>query len=103
MAGAAAASVPLLDGVTPLKLVGAVVLADALWGALWRWMPGAVGQQGRGKGVKASSLPYFQARSPLDQMARFMREISGGLTWREIGAAGGVSLLLSVLGRSCSS
>jgi hypothetical protein len=77
VAGALASQAPIWVGENLLRLVGSLLLADALWGIFWRrpmFVPG-VQPERRSRGV----LPYVDTRGPMVHILR-------GLGWQDAGA-----------------
>lgn len=95
-AGALASGAPLLADAAPLRLVGAALLADSVWGALWRMTVLAPGAHD-GPASEAVQLPYYQPTSPAGRLLRLLRRISGGAGWPELFASMAAALVLGVL------
>ena len=90
LAGALASQAPLWGGEGLLRLGGSLLLADALWGILWR-MP--LSRQGTHAGSQQRlALPYANAESPMVQSCLG----SAGRIPRTQRPVGKVSLLVSV-------
>lgn len=96
LAGALTARVPLWEGATPLRLIGAAVLADSLWGLLWRLMAADAGTLSA-EPMAAPLLPYYQARSPAGGALRLIRHMIAGGSWHELFVALASAALLSLL------
>ncbi len=96
LAGALTARVPLWEGATPLRLIGAAVLADSLWGLLWRLMAADAGTLSA-EPVTAPFLPYYQTRSPAGGALRLIRHMIAGGSWHELFVALASAALLSLL------
>jgi len=94
LAGALVTGVPILEGTVPLRLLGAVVLADAAWGALWR--PGGTGSVADSK--PALTLPYSQPHGPSERVMRWIGRSVPGSSWQALGgsvvAIAGLTFLL---------
>jgi hypothetical protein len=97
LAGALASGVPLLSGDLPLRLAGALILADPVWGLLWR-MTACAGQQVDPDLDWAGGLPYAQPNAPLARALRRLQGMSSAAAWHELPVAlvlmAGLSLLL---------
>ncbi len=110
IAGALAAGAPLSNGTALLRLLGAVLLADAVWGGLWAMM--ALGA-GRPQPEENWGLPYAQSSAPLVRLSRRLSELASGTGCHELLAGtvlalglaalfGWVALLLAVLVLVCA-
>ena len=99
LAGALASGVPLLGDDMPLRLVGAAILADSVWGVLWR-LTAADDTERLDKSAGDDHLPYFQPQSPAGRALGMLHDIAPGVSWRELMAAlvltGVLGLLLGV-------
>jgi len=99
VAGAMTARAPLLGDGVPLRLLGAVVLADSLWGLFWR-LTAADGVPGRSslQTREHPPLPYYRTRSPAGRALGLIRDLIGGGSWHELfialASAAALSLLL---------
>lgn len=96
LAGALTARVPLWEGATPLRLIGAAVLADSLWGLLWRLTATDAGALSA-EPATVSLVPYYQARSPAGGALRLIRHMIAGGSWHELFVALASAALLSLL------
>ena len=90
VAGVIAGGAPLLDGAGLLRLLGAVVLADSAWGAVWGPVAGT-GADGRGPSVDAKRtdgwpLPYMCPGGPADSL----RAMIPGARWHDLAAGADV-------------
>jgi hypothetical protein len=98
LAGALASQAPLWGGEGLLRLGGSLLLADALWGVLWR-MP--LARQGTHAGSQQRpGLPYAHAESPMVQLVSGLRWESAADTetgWQGVVAGLGLVAVLSVL------
>lgn len=108
--GALAAGAPLTSGSALLSVLGAVILADALWGGLWALM--ATGPV-RIERQESWRLPYLQDSAPLMQMSRWLSGLASGTGCHELFAAvilavglalllGGAAVLLTLLALLCA-
>ena len=99
LAGALASGAPLLGDAMPLRLVGAAILADSVWGVLWR-LTAADDADRANQLAEDERLPYFQPQSPAGRALGMLHDIAPGASWRELMAAlaltGVLSLLLGV-------
>ena len=99
LAGALASGAPLLGDAMPLRLVGAAILADSVWGVLWR-LTAADDADRANPLAEDERLPYFQPQSPAGRALGMLHDIAPGASWRELMAAlaltGVLSLLLGV-------
>jgi hypothetical protein len=84
LAGALASSISLFNGDTLLRLLGAVVLADAAWGVFWTPLAGASGGEAAGD-RPTWSLPYAHPAAPIGRLSRLY-----GRSW--LGLATGLAL-----------
>ena len=98
LAGALASGAPLLSGAEVLRLVGAVLLADPVWG-----MIAPVARQRVdlvSPPVAPGILPYAQAQAPLARLVSRLHQEVGARHWSELTTglafAIGLSLLLGV-------
>jgi len=107
--GALAVGAPLTSGSALLRVLGAVILADALWGGLWSLM--ATGPI-RMERQESWGLPYLQDSAPLMQMSRWLSSLASGTGCHELLAAvilavglalllGGAAVVLTVLALLC--
>lgn len=96
LAGALASGAPLLDGAAILRLLGAAILADSLWGMLWRLTAGGEGALSAAP-VLARHLPYYQAQSPAGRTLRLIRYMIADAGWYELIVALGSAAILSLL------
>jgi hypothetical protein len=86
----------LLADAMPLRLVGAMLLADSVWGVLWRLT--ASGREiHSGQSVESVNLPYYQAGSPLGRALRLLRHMIGGASGQEVIASVALAAVLGVL------
>jgi hypothetical protein len=99
LAGALASGAPLWGDAVPLRLVGAVILADSAWGVIWR-LTAADDAERPNQLAEDKHLPYFQPRSPAGHALGMLRDIAPGASWRELTTAlvltGVLGLLLGV-------
>jgi hypothetical protein len=97
LAGALASGAALSAGDLPLRLAGALVLADPVWGLLWR-MTASDGQEVDPALNPAAGLPYAQPHAPLARALRRLQRTSSAAAWHELPVAlvliAGLSLLL---------
>ena len=95
-AGALASGAPLLGDAMPLRLVGAAILADSVWGVLWRLTAADdIGHVNRS--AEDDRLPYFQPQSPAGRALGMLHDIAPGASWRELMAALALTGVLSLL------
>ncbi len=94
LAGALAAGAPISSGTALLRLLGAVLLADAVWGGLWGMM--ALGA-GRAQPEENWGLPYTQPGAPLLRLSRRLSELASGTGCHELLAGAILSLGLAAL------
>jgi len=102
LAGALASGAPaaLAAEALPLRLAGAALLADAVWGVFWRLTarePGAPIGPVSAAADSLGRLPYFQAGSPAGRSWRLLRDMAPGATWQELLAAVILALALGLL------
>jgi hypothetical protein len=98
LAGAIACQAPIWGGESLLRLGGALLLADALWGILWR-RPSSV-RCTRGAQRPSAALPYADARSPMAQLLSGLRweaEAGAESGWQGVAAGLGLVAVLSIL------
>jgi len=99
LAGALASGAPLFGDAVPLRLVGAAILADSVWGVLWR-LTAANDADRSNQLAEDEHLPYFQPHSPAGRALGMLRDIAPGASWRELTTAlvltGVLGLLLGV-------
>ena len=99
LAGAVAGGGVLFNAEMPLRLVGAVVLADSAWGAIWRLttitddaivapLDSVAGE---------SRLPYFHRAAPAARWLDGLRQVGGGASWHEFAIAIALAIFLGVL------
>lgn len=96
LAGAMASDAALLADATPLRLVGAALLADAMWGALWRMTALAPAAQDD-PAPELVRVPYYQQMSPAGRFLRQLRHLSGDADWPELVASIAAALILGAL------
>jgi hypothetical protein len=94
LAGALASGAPLLGDAIPLRLVGAAILADSVWGVLWR-LTAADDTERLNQPAENDHPPYFQPQSPAGRALGMLHDIAPGASWRESVAA---LVLTGVLG-----
>jgi hypothetical protein len=94
LAGALASGAPLLGDAVPLRLVGAAILADSVWGVLWR-LTAADDTERLNQPAEDDHLPYFQPQSPAGRALGMLHDIAPGASWGELMAA---LVLTGVLG-----
>jgi hypothetical protein len=101
LAGALAGGGALFADAVPLRLVGAALLADSVWGVLWRMTAGAADRRSDAlPGAAAadlSRLPYYQAGSPAGQALGLLRDMIAGATWHELFVALALAVALGLL------
>ena len=101
LAGALVSGGALFADAMPLRLVGAALLADSVWGVLWRMTASAADLRPDGSpGATAdglSRLPYYQTGSPAGQALRLLRDMIAGATWHELAAAIALAAVLGLL------
>jgi hypothetical protein len=95
-AGALAGGAPLLGDAMPLRLVGAAILADSVWGVLWR-LTSADDAEHLNRSAGDDHLPYFQPQSPAGRALGMLHDIAPGASWRELMAALALTGVLSLL------
>lgn len=95
-AGALASGAPLLGDAMPLRLVGAAILADSVWGVLWR-LTAADDAEPLSRASGGDRLPYFQPQSPAGRAFGMLHDIAPGASWRELMAALALTGVLSLL------
>ena len=98
LAGALAGKAPVWSGGDLLRLGGSVLLADAVWGVLWR--QSAPRQGVLPKRERGPSLPYTAAHSPMVEVLSglgFESTEVGGTDWQSTLAGLGLTTVLSVL------
>jgi hypothetical protein len=76
--------------------VGAVILADSVWGLLWRLTTDAADHRPARPAV-GDYLPYFRTQSPAGRLLGLLHEIAPGATWRELVTVLALTALLGVL------
>lgn len=96
LAGALTSGAALLADATPLRLIGAALLADSVWGVLWRMTALAPGVQDEST-AETIGLPYYRQTSPAGRFLRLLRRISGGAGWPELFASLVAALILGLL------
>jgi hypothetical protein len=98
LAGALASQAPLWGGEGLLRLGGSLLLADALWGILWRMPLSRQGTQAARQ--QRVGLPYANAQSPVAQLVSGLRweDVADTETgWQGVVAGLGLAAVLSVL------
>ena len=96
LAGALASGASLLTGDAPLRLVGAVILADPAWGLLWRLATSGEDHAGASKRTPPG-LPFAHPDAPLARALHRMEQMSSAAAWHELPMALALTAGLSVL------
>ncbi|MGC8780847.1 MAG: hypothetical protein ACP5UQ_08290 [Anaerolineae bacterium] len=96
LAGALTSGAAPLAGTAPLRLLGAAILADSLWGMLWRLTAGGEGALSAVP-VMARHVPYYHAQSPAGRTLRLIRYMIADAGWHELVVALGSAAVLSLL------
>lgn len=96
LAGALASGAALLADTTPLRLVGAILLADSVWGVLWRMtsLPPAAGGE---RPAETLNLPYYREASPAGRIVRLLHWLTAGAGWPELLASFVLATVLGLL------
>ncbi len=92
--GTLAAGAPLANGPALLRLVGAIILADALWGGLWSLMACGPAQAERDE---TWGLPYLQPAAPIVDLSKRLSELASGAGCHELLAGVVLALGLAAL------
>lgn len=96
LAGALTSGAALSADAMPLRLVGAALLADSMWGVLWRMTALAPATQADPP-AETIGLPYYRQTSPAGRFLRPLQRISGGAGWPELFASLAAALILGLL------
>lgn len=96
LAGALTSGAALLADTTPLRLVGTALLADSVWGVLWR-MTALTPAAQDDPPAETIGLPYYRQTSPAGRFLRLLWRISGGAGWPELFASVAAALILGLL------
>ncbi len=94
MAGALAAGLPLNSSAALLQVLGAVLLADSAWGAVWAVMAGSGGAP---RPAETWGLPYVQPAAPIMQVSERLRGLSSGVGCHDLLVSVVLALGLSAL------
>jgi hypothetical protein len=86
----------LLGNAVPLRLVGAAILADSVWGVLWR-LTAADDADRANQLAEDHHLPYFQPQSPAGRALGMLHDIAPGASWRDLTTALVLTGVLSLL------
>jgi hypothetical protein len=96
LAGALASGGALLADATPLRLVGAALLADSAWGVLWR-LTASNPEAAPSFQAEPSNAPYYRTHSPAGRALQVLREMVSGATWHELTASIALTAVLGLL------
>lgn len=94
VAGALAAGMPIGSSAALLRLLGAVLLADSAWGAVWAVMAGDGGQP---RPPESWGLPYIHPSAPIMQVSDRLRGLSSGVGCHDLLMSMVLALGLSAL------
>ncbi len=96
LAGVLASGAPFLAGDAPLRLAGAIALADPAWGLLWR-LTACGSDHATQSANEVAGLPFGQPDAPLARVLRRLRHMSSAAAWHELPMALVLAVGLSVL------